>query len=90
VVIESQRQIDFIGYIQRLLVEGDFNATYKYALLHAIADICIEKPLTHNPNATFTISFAELVEKFVALYWQHALPFSFELNADRNNTSTVF
>ena len=38
-----QQQLDFIAYIQRLLVEGDFSATYKLALLHAIADICVEQ-----------------------------------------------
>ena len=38
-----QQQLDFIAYIQRMLVEGEFTATYKYALLHAIADICVEQ-----------------------------------------------
>jgi len=73
---DSARQLDFISYIQRLLVEGDFSATYKYALLHALADICIEKPLNDNPNAPLEISFSEIVEKFIALYWQHAVPFT--------------
>ncbi|MCU8029521.1 hypothetical protein L5M51_07085 [Shewanella sp. SM73] len=43
--IDARRQVEFISYLQRLLVEGDFVATYKFALLHAIADICIERPL---------------------------------------------
>lgn len=74
--IGSTKQIDFIAYIQRLLVEGDFSATYKYALLHALADICIEKPMKDNPNARLEIRFSDIVEKFISLYWQHALPFT--------------
>jgi hypothetical protein len=68
-----KKQIDFIGYLQRLLQEGDFSSTYKFAFLHAIADICIEK---HVPeNAQLKISFDEIVDKLITLYWQHAKPF---------------
>lgn len=73
--VDMNKQIDFIAYIQRMLVEGDFSATYKYALLHALADICIEKPLPDDPNSEMQISFTEIAAKFIALYWQHALPF---------------
>lgn len=74
--VPQQKQLDFIAYIQRLLIEGDFVATYKYALLHAIADICIEQPLNNNPRDEVVIPFTEIVEKFLTLYWQHAVPFS--------------
>jgi hypothetical protein len=74
--ISSNQQIDFIAYIQRLLVEGKFTATYKYALLHALADICIEKPLMDDPNHQLQIPLNDIVEKFIAIYWQHALPFN--------------
>src|ERR1700738_2246052 len=40
--IEPQQQLEFLSKIQRLLGEGQFTATYKYALLLAIADICVE------------------------------------------------
>lgn len=75
--IDAREQVEFISYVQRLLVEGDFVATYKFALLHAIADICIERPLILNadPEQKTAISIDELVEKFVELYWQHSLPF---------------
>lgn len=33
-----EQQIAFLQQLQRLLDEGSFTATYKYALLHAIAD----------------------------------------------------
>jgi len=68
-----KKQIDFIGYLQHLLQEGDFTATYKFALLHAIADICIEKQVT--VNGKLKINYGELVDKFIMLYWQHSKPF---------------
>lgn len=85
--IDAARQVEFIAYLQRLLVEGDFVATYKFALLHALADICIERPLSNTSAhdvvvakaqslAENIISIDELVEKFIELYWQHSLPYS--------------
>ncbi len=84
-VISSNQQIDFIAYIQRLLVEGEFNATYKYALLHALADICIETPLMDDPNHQLKIPISMIVEKFITIYWQHALPF----NTVENSMNTL-
>lgn len=68
-----KHQIDFISYMQRLLQEGDFSSTYKFAFLHALADICIEKDVPKN--GSLLISYDEIVEKLILLYWQHAKPF---------------
>lgn len=73
--VNQQLQLNFINYIQRLLVEGDFSATYKYALLHALADCAIEYPLD-DEHAALEISLDSLVDKFVELYWHHAAPFT--------------
>jgi hypothetical protein len=35
-------QVAFLGQIERLLSEGQFVATYKYALLVAIADLSVQ------------------------------------------------
>jgi 5-methylcytosine-specific restriction endonuclease McrA len=67
-------QIRFLTNIQRLLAEGLFTATYKYALIAAIADLSVEsgddsgRPL---PVTTFV-----LAEKFVEYYWRHAIPYA--------------
>jgi hypothetical protein len=37
-----ERQVEFLRNIQRLLAEGLFTASYKFALLHAIADLAVE------------------------------------------------
>ncbi len=40
-VPSAREQLDFIQKLRRLMDEGSFVATYKYALLHAIADLCV-------------------------------------------------
>ena len=80
--VDAQTQVSFISYLQRLLVEGEFTATYEFALLHALADICIERPLHSDVTANLhdaldsVISTDELVVKFIELYWQHSLPYN--------------
>lgn len=76
-----QQQLDFIAYIQRMLAEGDFSATYKFALLHAIADVCVEHPL-QQPDSELVITLDELVDKLILLYWHHAVPFATGSNGD--------
>jgi hypothetical protein len=76
-----QQQLDFIAYIQRMLNEGDFSATYKFALLHAIADVCVEHPL-QQPDSELVITLDALVDKFILLYWHHAMPFGAGNNDD--------
>lgn len=72
-----KQQLDFIAYIQRMLVEGDFSATYKFALLHALADVCVEQPLISD-QAELKIDLATLADKLIVLYWHHAVPFASE------------
>lgn len=37
-------QVEFLEGIQGLLSGGGFTATYKYALLHALADLAVQRP----------------------------------------------
>lgn len=72
-----EQQLAFIAYLQRIFSEGNFVATYKCALLHAIADIAIERSAErHEREAARTIPLDELAAKFIELYWQHSLPYS--------------
>ena len=41
-------ELEFLRETSRLLAEGDFVATYKFALLNALADLCLER----EPAAT--------------------------------------
>jgi hypothetical protein len=59
--IEPQQQLEFLSNIQRLLGEGQFTVTYKYALLLAIADICVEDG--EDSAAPFEIGTRKFAEK---------------------------
>jgi hypothetical protein len=71
-------QIRFLTNIQRLLSEGLFTATYKYALLAALADLSVE--LGDDSGKPLRLSTFAIPEKFVEYYWRHAIPYA---TADR-------
>jgi hypothetical protein len=70
---DPANQVEFLRKLQRLLDEGSFVATYKFALLHAIADICVEKPVVAADPVR--ISIGELAVKVIGYYWQQVLPY---------------
>ncbi len=72
-VPSAEEQLDFIRKLRRLLDEGSFVATYKYALLHAIADLCVTQG--DDTGAPLTLSTRDLADRFVRLYWRQAAPF---------------
>src|SRR4051794_37510775 len=69
----SEKQVEFLLYVQRLLVEGSFVATYKHALLLSIADICVERG--DDSGGRLKVTTGELAEKFISYYWRQALPY---------------
>jgi len=71
--VKPEFQLAFLNKIQRLFAEGDFTASYKYALLIAIADIAVESG--RDDAQPLTIPHRRLGSKFVELYWQQAAPF---------------
>ena len=86
--VEPQQQLRFLSNIQRLLSEGQFTATYKYALLLAIADICVEDG--EDNGAPFIIHTNKIAEKFIAYYWPHTRPYEgVVLRQNTGNTAAV-
>ena len=71
--MKPEFQLAFLNKIQRLFAEGDFSASYKYALLIAIADIAVESGT--DDDQPLTIPHRRLGEKFIELYWQQSAPF---------------
>ena len=67
-----EEQVLFLRNIQRLLVEGQFTASYKFALLHAIADLCVLKG--DDSGAALVLDVKDIAEKFIELYWQQCRP----------------
>lgn len=69
----ADKQIEFLINIQRLLKEGAFVATYKYALLTALADLCVEKG--DDTGSPLKLHISEIAEKFVVYYWRQTMPY---------------
>lgn len=67
-------QLDFLTKLQRILAEGDFTATYKYALLMALAELAVERG-TDN-DQPLTLPLRAIGEKFAELYWKQIVPYS--------------
>ncbi len=66
-------QLEFLGKLQRILNEGLFVASYKYALILAIAELSIEK--TDREDGSLHLPLEEIADRFIALYWRQAAPF---------------
>jgi 5-methylcytosine-specific restriction endonuclease McrA len=66
-------QLRFLKDVQGLLEDGEFVATYKFALLVALADLAVESGVADD--RPLTIPLAAIAEKFVEYYWQQSHPF---------------
>lgn len=67
-------QIGFLNNIQWLLESSSYTSTYKFALLISLSNLSIESGI--DDNSAYSISYLQLAEQFIHLYWTHALPFS--------------
>jgi len=83
--VKPEFQLAFLNKIQRLFAEGDFTASYKYALLIAIADIAVESG--RDDGLPLAIPHRRLGQKFIELYWQQAAPFKGDGVLIQNNAS---
>lgn len=62
--------------VLQLLADGDVSATYKYAVLLALVDLCVEgaarqADLRHGAAST-SVTTRQLAEKVIANYWDQA------------------
>jgi hypothetical protein len=69
----AQAQLEFLRNLQRILNEGSFVATYKYALIRVLADLSIER--TPNTDGTLSLPLDDVAERFIEVYWRQAAPF---------------
>jgi hypothetical protein len=66
-------QIEFLGNIERVLSEGQFVATYKYAMLVAIADLAVQMGSDNGEELELPVK--QIAEKFIELYWRQSAPY---------------
>jgi 5-methylcytosine-specific restriction endonuclease McrA len=76
----AEDQLRFLSNIQRVFAEGDFTATYKFALLIAFfalliafSDLAVE--LGADDGRELVLSTRQIGERFIQMYWRHALPY---------------
>ena len=69
----AEEQIQFLKNLQRLLNEGQFVATYKYALLLALADLSVEEG--DDSGDAWEIDTRLIAGKFVRYYWRQCVPY---------------
>jgi 5-methylcytosine-specific restriction endonuclease McrA len=69
----AQTQLEFLGNLQRILNEGSFVATYKYALIRVLADLSIER--TPAADGSLKLPLEHVAERFIEVYWRQAAPF---------------
>jgi 5-methylcytosine-specific restriction endonuclease McrA len=70
----AEQQLEFLAKLQRLFAEGDFTATYKFALLISLADLAVE--LGQDNGDPLRLTLRQIANRFVDLYWQQAVPYS--------------
>lgn len=73
-VARAQDVVAFAERVLALLDQGLFVATYKYAVLLALMDLCLEKTNRHGV-APDRITTRELAEKVIELYWPQTSEF---------------
>lgn len=67
-----EQQIDFLVKIQRLLGEGRFVASYKFAQIQALADLSVERG--GDSGSPLRLTASDIAEKFIQYYWRQTLP----------------
>src|SRR5687767_9775172 len=66
-------ELEFLTKLQRILSEGLFVASYKFALLLALAELSVEE--SPAEDGTLRIELDVLSERFIRLYWRQVAPF---------------
>ncbi|MFC3530906.1 HNH endonuclease [Vogesella facilis] len=64
----AEAQIAFLQQVQRLFAEGEFSATYKFALLLALAELAVE--CGDDSGNAMDLPMLRVGEKFAELYWR--------------------
>lgn len=69
----AEAQLQFLQHLQRLFEDGNFVATYKYALLMALAELSVEQG---GNTAPLVIPMSAIGAKFAELYWAQTVPYA--------------
>ena len=76
--------LPFLEKVLQVLAQGGFSATYKYAVLLGLIDLCVEAG--HPPTS---ITTAQLARRVVELYWPQVRPFPATRGVLRQNRGSL-
>ncbi len=76
--------LPFLEKLLQVLAQGGFSATYKYAVLLGLIDLCVEAG--HPPTSVTT---AQLARRVVELYWPQVRPFPATRGVLRQNRGSL-
>jgi|SRR3989344_2726079 len=69
----AEEQLQFLTNIQRILDEGSFVATYKFALIMSLSDYAVESG--NDSGEPVQLTTLDIAESFVDYYWRQAIPY---------------
>jgi len=69
----AEEQLKFITNIQRILDEGSFVATYKFALIMSLADYAVENG--DDTGEPLPLTTLDIADSFAEYYWRSAVPY---------------
>ena len=72
---DQRGAIGFAEKVLELLDEGRYTATYKYTVLLALIDVCLEHTESSGAPPDM-VTTRQLADKIVELYWPHSVPFA--------------
>jgi hypothetical protein len=75
-----EERLAFLRTLQRVLREGDFTATYKFALLQALMDLSVESRIVDG--ACLHLDYRDIAARFIEYYWNHSKPYRPGENVD--------
>ena len=82
--VDPSGAIVFAEKALELIDDGRYTATYKFAVLLALIDLCLESTRgTGQPPDVLTTR--QLAEKVIEIYWAHATPFAQSAEVLRQN-----
>lgn len=73
-VAADRGPLAFAEQLLTVLREGRFVATYKYAVVLGLMDLCLEQS-SRSGAAPTSVTTVQLAQKIIQLYWPHARPF---------------
>jgi 5-methylcytosine-specific restriction endonuclease McrA len=80
-----EEQVLFPRNVQRLLAEGLFVASYKFALIRALVDLAVLKG--EDTGAPLDLDTKDIAVKFIELYWRQSRPF--QVGGDTSDTAVL-